>query len=85
LVIRSRRIRWAAHVTRMGEMRIVCNILVGKPEGKRPPGRFRRGWEDNIRMDVKKIQWEGLDWIHLARDREKLWALVHTVMNLRVP
>jgi hypothetical protein len=56
-------------------------ILVGKPEGKRSLGRPRCRWEDNIRVDLKDIGWEGVDWIHLAQDRDRWWALVNTVMN----
>jgi hypothetical protein len=59
--------------------------LVGKPEGKRPLGRFRRGWENNIKMDLREIGWGGMDWIDLAQDRDQCRALVNTVMNLRVP
>jgi hypothetical protein len=58
---------------------------VGKPEGKRPLGRTRRRWEDNIRMDLREIGWGGVDWIDLAQDRDQWRALVNTVMNLRVP
>jgi hypothetical protein len=60
-------------------------ILVGKPEGKRPLGRPRRGWVDNIKMDLGEIGWCGMDWIILARDRDQWRVLVNTVMNLRVP
>jgi hypothetical protein len=61
------RMRWTGHVARTGEMRNVYNILVGKLEGKRPVGRPKRTWEDNIRMDVRELGWwEGVDWIHLA-------------------
>jgi hypothetical protein len=60
-------------------------ILVGKPEGKRPLGRSRRRWEDNIIMDLTEIGWVGMDWIDLAQDRDQCRALVDTVMNLRVP
>jgi hypothetical protein len=60
-------------------------ILVGKPERKRPLGRPRRGWEDNIKMDVREIGWGGMDWTDLAQDREQWRALVSTVMNLRFP
>jgi hypothetical protein len=59
--------------------------VVGKPEGKRPLGRPRRRWEDNIRMDLREIVWGGMDWIDLAQDRDQWRALVNTVMNLRVP
>jgi hypothetical protein len=60
-------------------------ILVGKPEGKRLLGRPRRRWEDNIRMDLRETGWEGVDWIHLSQVRDQWWAVVNTVMNLRVP
>jgi hypothetical protein len=65
-VIESRRMRWAGHATRTGWIRNAYRIPVGKPEGKRPLGRTRYGWEDNIRIDVREIVWEGVDWIHLA-------------------
>jgi hypothetical protein len=68
----------------MGEMRKAQNILVGKPERKRLLGRPRRRWED-IRMDLKEIRWEDVDWIHLAQDRDQWGALVNKVMNIRVP
>jgi hypothetical protein len=58
---------------------------VGKPEGKRTIGRPRRRWEDNITMDLKEIGWGGLDWIHVAQDRDQLTAVVDMVMKLRVP
>jgi hypothetical protein len=60
-------------------------ILVGKPEGKRPLGRPRHRWEDNIKMDLREIEWEGVEWIHMVQDREQWCALVNTVMKLRVP
>jgi hypothetical protein len=66
-------------------MRNKHKILVGKPEGKRPLGRPRRRWEHNIRMDLTEIEWDGVDWIHLAQGRDQWRALVNTVMNLRVP
>jgi hypothetical protein len=68
----------------MGEM-TAYRILVGKPEGKRPLGRPRRSWEDNIRMDLREIGWGGMDWIDLAQDRDQWRVLVNMVMNLRVP
>jgi hypothetical protein len=84
-VIKSRRMRWAGHIAHMDDMRNAYNILVGKLEGKRPLGRPRRRWEDNIRMDLREIGWEGVDWMHLAQDRDKWRARVNRVMNLRVP
>jgi hypothetical protein len=67
----------------MGEERKVYNVLVGKPEGKRPPGRPRRRWEDGIRMDLGEIGLGGVDWIRLAQDRERWRAVVSAVMNLQ--
>jgi hypothetical protein len=60
-------------------------LLVGKPEGKRPQGIPRRKWVDNIRMDLREIEWNGMDWIDQTQDRDQWRALVNTVMNLRVP
>jgi hypothetical protein len=85
IIIKSRRMRWVGHVARMGEKRNAYRILVGKPEGKRPLGRPRRRWEDNIRMDLREIGWGGMDWINLTQDRNQWRALVNTAMNLRVP
>jgi len=59
-------------------------ILIGKPEGTRLLEKLRRRWEDNIRMDLRETEWEGVDWLHLAQDREQRWGLVNTVMNFRV-
>jgi len=84
-VIKSRRMRWAGHVARMGEGRGVYRVLVGKPEGKRPLGRTRRRWENNIKMDLQEVGCGGMDWIELAQDRDRWRALVSAVMNLRVP
>ena len=84
-VIKSRRMRWAGHVARMGEDRGVYRILVGKPEGRRPLGRPRRRWVCNIRMDLQEVGCGYLDWIGLAQDRDSWRALVSAVMNLRVP
>jgi hypothetical protein len=66
----------------MGEKRNAYRIWVGKPERKRPLGRSRRRWEDNIRMDLREIGWGGMDWIDLSQDRDEWWGLVNTVMNL---
>jgi hypothetical protein len=84
-MIKSRRMRWEGHAACMGEKRNAYRILVGKPEEKRPLGRPRRSWEDNIRIDLREIGWGVMDWIDLARDRDQWRALVNTVMNLRVP
>jgi len=84
-VIKSRRMRWAGHVARMGEERRVYRVLVGKPEGRRPLGRPRRRWVDNIRMDLQEVGCGYMDWIGLVQDRDRWWTLVSAVMNLRVP
>jgi hypothetical protein len=68
----------------MGEKRNAYRILVGNPEGKRPLGRLRRRWVDNIKMDLREIGWDGRDWIDLVQDRNQWRALVNAVMNLRV-
>jgi hypothetical protein len=69
----------------MGQMRNAYKSFVGKLEGKRPFGRPKRRWEDNVKMNLREIRFEGMDWIHLASDRDRWWALVKMVMNLRVP
>jgi hypothetical protein len=69
----------------MGETRNAYRILVGKPEGKRPLGRPRCRWVDNIKMGLRQIGWDGMDWIELFQDRDQWRALVNTMMNLRVP
>jgi hypothetical protein len=84
-MIKSRRMRWAGHVARMGEKMNAYRILVGKPEGKRPLGRLRRRWVNNIKMDLREIGWDDMDWIDLAQDRDQWRALMNKVMNLRVP
>ena len=83
-VVKLRRMRWAGHVVCMGEGRGVHRVLVGKPEGKRPLGRPRHRWEDNIKMDLQEVGGGG-DWMELAQDRDGWRALVNAVMNLRVP
>ena len=70
-VIKSRRMRWAGHVARMGERKGVYRVLVWKPEGKRPLGRPSHRWEDNIKMDLEKVGCGGTDWIELAQDRDR--------------
>jgi len=77
--------RWAGHVARMGEGKGVYRVLAGKLEGKRPLGRPRRRWEDNIKMDLPEVVGVCGDWLEVAQDRDILRALVSTVMNLRVP
>jgi hypothetical protein len=84
-MIKSRRMRWARHVVRLGETINTHRILLGKPEGKRPLGRPKSRWVDNIKMDLREIGWDGMDWIDLAQDKNQWRALVNTVMNLRVP
>jgi len=79
------RMRWAGHVASMGESRGVYRVLVGKPEGKRPLGRPRGRWEDNIKMDLQEVRCGVMDWIQLAQDRVKWRALVNAVTNLGVP
>ena len=85
LVIKSRRMRWAGHVARMGEERWLCRVLVGKPEGRRPLRRPRRRWVDNIRMDLQEVGCGYMDWIRLAQDRDRWRTLVSAAMNLGVP
>jgi hypothetical protein len=84
-IIKSMRMRWAGHVARMGEKRNVYRLLVGKPEGKRPLGRPRLKWMNNIKMDLLEIGLNVVDWIGLAQDRYRWIVLVNSVMNLRVP
>ncbi|KAJ4442190.1 hypothetical protein ANN_12056 [Periplaneta americana] len=79
--IKSRRLRWAGHI--MGESRNAYRVLVGRPEGKRPLGRPRRRWEDNIKMDLREVGYDDRDWINLAQDRDRWWAYVRAAMNLR--
>jgi len=77
--------RWAGHVARMGEERAAYRVLVGKLEGRRPLGRPRRRWVDNIRIDFQEVGCGYVDWFGLAQDRDRCWTLVSAVMNLRVP
>ena len=84
-VIKSRRMRRAGHVARMGEERGVYRVLVGKPEGRRPLGRPRRRWADNIRTDLQEVGCVYMDWIGLAQGRDRWRKLVSAVMNLRIP
>jgi hypothetical protein len=84
-IIKSKRMRWAESVARMGEKRNASKLLSVKPEEKRPLGRQRRRWVDNIKMDLLEIGWGGVDWIDLTQDRNKWRALVNAIMNLWVP
>jgi hypothetical protein len=84
-VVKSRRMRWAGHVARMGEDRGVHRVLVGKPEGKRSLGRLRRRWEDNIKMNLQEVGGCRGGWMELAQDRDRQRALVGTVRDFRVP
>ena len=84
-MIRSRRLRWAGHVARLEEGRSVFKFLIGKPTGKRPLGRPRRKWEDNIRMDLEETGINAGNWVDLAQDRDYWRALVNAALNLRVP
>ena len=83
-VMKSRRMRWAGHVARVRERRVVCRGLVGKPQGKSPLGRPRCRWEDNIKMDLQEVGCGGMDWIDLAQDRDRRRTLVNAVMKPRV-
>ena len=84
-VVKSRRMRWAGHVAFMGEGRDVHRVLIGKPEGKGLLGRPRRRWEDNIKMNLQEVGGSCGNWMELAQDRDRWWALVSTVRSLRVP
>jgi len=84
-VIKSRRMRWAGHVARMGEEKGLYRVLVGKLEGRRPLGRPRHRWVDNIRMGLQEVGCGYMDWIRLAQERDRWRTLVSAVMNLRVP
>jgi hypothetical protein len=84
-IIKSRRMRWAGHLARMGEKKNVYRLLVGKLERKRPLGRPRRRWMDNVKFVLLEIGLSVVGWIGLAQDRNRWRALVNSVMNLRVP
>jgi hypothetical protein len=73
------------HELSMGEMRNTYKILIGKSKRKRPLGRHRNRWEDNIRIDLREIGWKYVDWVHLAQDRDQRRAVVNTVMKMWVP
>jgi hypothetical protein len=78
-------VRWTGPVARKREKKNAYRVLIGEPEGKRPLGRLRRRWVDNIKMDLREIEWDSVDWIDMAQDRDRWRALVNTEMNLRVP
>jgi hypothetical protein len=84
-MINSRMMRWVGHVARMGQKRNAYSILVGEPESKRPLRRPRRRRVDNIKIDLREIEWDGMDWINLAQDRDQWRALMNMVMSLLVP
>jgi len=84
-LIKSRRMRWAGYVARTRERRGIYGALVGKPEGKRPLGRPRIRWKNNIKMYLQEVRCGDMDWIELAQDRDRRRALVNAVMNLRFP
>jgi hypothetical protein len=91
-MIKSRRMRWAGYVVHIGERKGAYRVLVGKPEGKIPLGRPRHRWEDNMKMNLQEVGWGagggggggGVDWIELAQDRDRWWALVNVVMIFQV-
>jgi hypothetical protein len=81
----DRKMRCAGHIARMRERRGAYRLLVGKPERKRQIGRTRRRWEDNIKMDLQEVGCGGMNWIYVARDRDRWRALMSAVMNIRIP
>jgi hypothetical protein len=84
-IIKERMMRWDGHVARMGVKRNVYRLLVAKPQGRRPLGRPRRRWLDNIRMDLVEVGWGDVHWIGLAQERDRWRALMNSVLNLPVP
>jgi hypothetical protein len=84
-VIKSRRMRWVGHVVRIGAKRNAHRVLVRKTEEETPLGRTRSRWESNIKNDLRETGWSGMDWIDLTQNRDQQWALMNSVMNLRVP
>jgi hypothetical protein len=84
-ITKARRMRWVGHVARMGKEKKNAYRFWGKPEGRKPLGRLRRRWLDNIKMDFVEVEWGDVDWIGLTLDRDRWRALVNSVLNLRVP
>jgi hypothetical protein len=84
-MIKLRKVRWAGHVAQTREKKNTYRLLMQNPEGKRPPGRSRCRWVDNIKMDLGEIEWGDVDWIGVAQDRDNWRALMNVLMNLRVP
>jgi hypothetical protein len=84
-IIKARMKRWAGHIDQMGEKRNTYRLLVGTPERRRPLGRPRHRWLDNIRMDLVEVGWGDMDWIGLTQDRDRWRTLVNSVLNLQVP
>jgi hypothetical protein len=83
-MIKSRRMRWTGHVARMAKKRNSYRVLVEKPEGMKPLGKPSCRWEDNVKVDFKKIGWGVMDWIDLAQDMDQWMALMNTILNLRL-
>jgi hypothetical protein len=84
-IIKSRSMRWAGHVAQTGEMRNAYRLLIGEPLGRTLLGRLRRGWVQNIMLDLEEVGWGDVDWIGLVQEKDKWRAFVNAVMNLRVP
>jgi hypothetical protein len=84
-MLKSWRMRWEEHVAHTREKRITYRILVGKPEGKRPLGKSRRRWVDNIKMDLREIGWTGMEWTDLVQDGNQWRVLANMVINLQIP
>jgi hypothetical protein len=81
--IKSKSLKWTGHLARMRKERKLYKVLFGNPEEKRPLARPTRRWEDGIKIHLREVGWEGVEWIHLAQDRDHWRAVVNTVMNLR--
>jgi hypothetical protein len=81
---KAKRMKWTGQVARMVQKRNACRVLAGTSEGNRPLRILRCRWEDNIKMVLKEIGWDGMDWIHVAQKRDQWRALVNTIMNLGV-